>query len=114
METHVNTVCPLTVVNCDFHYAGCEVQLVRKDMPTHLAESLVTHFSLLALHNQQLTQLTLQQKESIEEVKKDMEQQVAELKESLEKRYKSLRGKSKHKLQSCKKTLKQVNRRLRP
>ena len=85
VETHVNTVCPLTVVNCDFHYAGCEVQLVRKDMPTHLAESLVTHFSLLALHNQQLTQLTLQQKESIEEVKKDMEQQVAELKESLEK-----------------------------
>ena len=124
VETHVKTVCPLTVVKCDFHYAGCEVQLVRKDMPTHLAESLVTHISLLttqtqtlagksgqasllphltllALHNQQLTQLTLQQKESLEEnqcriqelekendhlkqkVNKDVEQQVAELKESL-------------------------------
>ena len=90
VETHVNTVCPLTVVNCDFHYAGCEVQLVRKDMPAHLAESLATHISLLttqtqtlagrggqdnllshlsllALHNQQLTQLTLQQKESLKE-----------------------------------------------
>ena len=67
VETHVNTVCPLTVVNCDFHYAGCEVQLVRKDMPTHLAESLLPHLSLLALHNQQLTQLTMQQKESLEE-----------------------------------------------
>ena len=90
VETHVNTVCPLTVVNCDFHYAGCEVQLVRKDMPTHLAESLATHISLLitqtqtlagrggqdnllphlsllVLHNQQLTQLTLQQKESLKE-----------------------------------------------
>ena len=90
VETHVNTVCPLTVVKCDFHYAGCEVQLVRKDMPTHLAESLVTHISLLttqtqvlagggdqdtllphlflfALHNQQLTQLTIQQKESLKE-----------------------------------------------
>ena len=126
VETHVNTVCPLTVVNCDFHYAGCEVQLVRKDMLTHLAESLATHISLLttqtqtlagksgqdslfphlsllALHNQQLTQLTLQQKESLEEnqckirelkneneylkqkVNKDVEQQVTELKESLEK-----------------------------
>ena len=73
VETHVNTVCPLTVVNCDFHYAGCEVQLVRKDMPTHLAESLVTHLSLLALHNQQLTQLSLQQKESLEELKKENE-----------------------------------------
>ena len=81
VKTHVNTVCPLTVVNCDFHYAGCEVQLVRKNMPTHLAESLATHISLLttqtqvlagrggqdtllshlslfALHNQQLTQLS--------------------------------------------------------
>ena len=67
VETHVNTVCPLTVVNCDFHYAGCEVQLVRKDMLTHLAESLLSHLSLLALHNQQLTQLTIQQKESLEE-----------------------------------------------
>ena len=97
VETHVNTVCPLTVVNCDFHYAGCEVQLVRKDMPTHIAESLVTHLSLLALHNQQLTQLTIQQKESLEELKKenevlkqkdnkDIAREVAELKESLEKR----------------------------
>ena len=91
VETHVNTACPLTVVNCDFHYTGCEVQLVRKDMPTHLAESLVNHLSLLALHNQQLTQLTMQQKESLEELKKenkalklkvskDVSQEVAELK----------------------------------
>ena len=119
VETHLNTVCSLTVVNCDFHYAGCEVQLVRKEVSTHLAKSLAAHISLLmtqtqalagssgqdslfphlsllALHNQQLTQLTLQQKESIEELKrenevlkqkvnKEMEQQVAELKESLEK-----------------------------
>ena len=102
VETHVNTVCPLTVVNCDFHYAGCEVQLVRKDMPTHLAESLVNHLSLLALHNQQLTQLTLQQKGSIEELKKenevlkekvnkDVAREVVDLKESLEK--------SQHKIQ---------------
>ena len=97
VETHVNTVCPLTVVNCDFHYAGCEVQLVRKDMPTHLAESLATHISLLttqtqtlagrggqdnlllrlsllALHNQQLTQLTIQQKESLEECQRKIQE----------------------------------------
>ena len=57
-------------------------------------DNLLPHLTLLALHNQQLTQLTLQQKESIEELKKenehlkqkvnkDVEQQVAELKESL-------------------------------
>ena len=90
VEAHVNTACPLTVVNCDFHYTGCEVKLIRKDMPTHLTESLATHIilltnqtrmlegkngqesvhphmSLLALHNLQLTQLTLQLKKSLEE-----------------------------------------------
>ena len=90
VEAHVNTVCPLTVVKCDFHYAGCAVKLIRKDMSTHLAESLATHIllltnqtqmlqgkngqenlhpqiSLLALHNLQLTQLTLQLKKSLEE-----------------------------------------------
>ena len=93
IETHVNTQCPLTIVNCDFCYTGCEVQLARRDMPTHLAEGLSTHISLLtaqtqtmagsgaqghlaehlphlsllALHNQQLTTLIIQLKESLEE-----------------------------------------------
>ena len=74
VATHVNTVCPLTVINCDFHYAGCEVQLVRKDVPTHLAESLLPHLSLLALHNQQLTQLTMQQKESLEKSQRKIQE----------------------------------------
>ena len=91
VEAHVNSMCPLAVVNCDFNYAGCEVKIVRKDMPTHLAEGLASHIklltnqaqlliksknghenlhqhlSLLALHNLQLTQLTLQLKKSLEE-----------------------------------------------
>jgi len=94
VEKHVNTQCPLTTVNCDFHYTGCEVQAARRDMPTHLAESLTTHISLLtaqtqtmagsgaqghlaehllphlsllALHYQQLMQLTIQLKESLED-----------------------------------------------
>ena len=54
LEHHVSKDCPLTVVNCDFHYAGCEVQLPRKDMPAHLAENLVIHMSLLATQSQKL------------------------------------------------------------
>ena len=101
VETHMNTVCPLTVVKCDFHYAGCEVQLVRKNMPTHLAENLATHISLLttqtqvlagrggqdtllshlslfALHNQQLTQLTMQQESlhKIQELEREKQTQA--------------------------------------
>ena len=145
VETHVNTACPLTVINCDFHYAGCEVQLVRKDMPTHLAESLAAHISLLttqtqmlagrggqdnllphlsllALHNQQLTQLTIQLKESIQDLEKENEvlkekvsKDVAkvELKESLEKSHLKIQGLERERqaqtteLQKCSETSKQ-------
>ena len=50
LERHVKEECLLTVVECDFHYAGCEARLPRKDMASHLAESLVTHISLMAAH----------------------------------------------------------------
>ena len=48
-KKHFTSYCPLTVVECDFSYAGCVVRLARKDMPEHIKESLATHFSLLAL-----------------------------------------------------------------
>ena len=60
LEDHVNKDCPLTVVNCDFHYAGCEVQLPRKDMPAHLAENMVAQLAQLATSTQEKIQaLTL-------------------------------------------------------
>ena len=49
IENHVKNICPLTVVECDFNYAGCEVKLPRKEMPDHIKDSLVPHFSLLAV-----------------------------------------------------------------
>ena len=56
LEHHASNKCPLAVVNCDLHYAGCEVQLCRRDMPNHLAEDLVVHISLMAAHSRQLEQ----------------------------------------------------------
>ena len=52
LEHHVSKDCPLTVLSCDFHYAGCEVQLPRKGMPAHLAQNVVFHMSLMAVQNQ--------------------------------------------------------------
>ena len=61
LKHHVSTNCPLTVVNCDFHYAGCEVQLPRKDMPAHLAENLVLHTTkLVASMQEKIQALTLE------------------------------------------------------
>ena len=78
LEHHMSKDCPLAVVKCDFHYAGCEVQLPHKDMPAHLAENLVTHISQLATYNdkamterdQKMTQLTEDLSRKIEQLEK--------------------------------------------
>ena len=49
LKGHVDKKCPLTVVECDFSYAGCEVKLPRQNMADHLRDRLAPHFSLLAL-----------------------------------------------------------------
>ena len=69
---HVNKDCPLTSVKCDFHYAGCEVQLPRKDMAGHLLDNLKGHVSLMAAHSHRLAE---------EMVCKDV--QIAQLKEAV-------------------------------
>ena len=67
LEHHVSKDCPIAVVNCDFHYAGCEVQLPRKDMPAHLAENLVLHMTQLATFTQKKDQQIAQLTEDLEE-----------------------------------------------
>ena len=48
LETHVADICPETITDCDFEYAGCNVKLPRKDMPAHIKERAVEHLSLHA------------------------------------------------------------------
>ena len=47
LDKHVAEECPLTVMNCRFHYVGCETKLPRKDMPSHLQENSAQHLSLV-------------------------------------------------------------------
>ena len=61
VDNHLNSTCPLEVVNCSFSYAGCEERLPRKDMPAHINESLAVHMSLQAVsHQRQLEKLETQ------------------------------------------------------
>jgi len=53
------------VVNCDFHYAGCEVQVHRKDIPSHLEENVGFHLRLISAHNQILLKFYSAQSELI-------------------------------------------------
>ena len=54
MGDHQATKCPLEIISCSFSYAGCEEQLPRKDMPTHISDNLAVHVSLLAVSHRKL------------------------------------------------------------
>ena len=53
LEEHLRDKCPLALIDCPFHYAGCETQLPRKDMYKHMRKTNA-HLTLLATTTQKL------------------------------------------------------------
>ena len=82
IEGHLKDDCTLTKVSCPLHYAGCEVELPRKDMPEHM-EDTVTHLTLLAnvtlKENQELKEVVGKKNQQIDE----MAQEVHELRQRM-------------------------------
>ena len=86
IEGHLKDDCPLEKVSCPLHYAGCEVELPRKDMPEHMKDT-VTHLTLLAnvtlslmKENQVLKEVVGKKNQQFDE----MAQEVQELKTSVQ------------------------------
>ena len=94
IEDHLEDDCPLTKVSCPLHYAGCEVELPRKDMPEHMKDT-VTHLTLLASVTLSLVKENQELKEkqrATEEKQRVTEKEVAVLKEETQQLRLSLRG----------------------
>ena len=108
IEDHLEDDCPLTKVSCPLHYAGCEVELPRKDMPEHMKDT-VKHLTLLAnvtlslmKENQELKEkqrateekqrVTEEKQRVTEEKQRVTEKEVAVLKEETQQLRLSLRG----------------------
>ena len=43
-------ICPLEMVQCEYHDIGCQATTFRKDVEKHLTEKMVEHFNLLKQH----------------------------------------------------------------
>ena len=76
IEDHLKDDCPLAKVSCPLHYASCEVELPRKDMPEHMKDT-VTHLTLLA-------NVTLSLVKENQELKEKQKKEVAALKEEMQ------------------------------
>ena len=87
VENHLNDECPLTEVSCPFAYAGCEVKLLRKDMPGHTTDFSV-HLPLMA----SCTQIDIERKQKatesqFEEKLSAMERQFEEKQRAMERQF---------------------------
>ena len=89
IEDHLNDECPLTKVSCPFAYAGCEVKLLRKDMPGHTADISV-HFPLLASYTQEIEQKLIATEKRFEEKQRAMEREFKEKLKVTENQYEVL------------------------
>ena len=80
LESHITNDCPLTIIDCEFQHVGCEVRLPRKEMPTHLQESVVQHTSLHALSYKRVVANVGR----LEDENKELKQQVVRLTQDLQ------------------------------
>ena len=46
LQRHLDTICPLQVIQCEYHILGCAVQVTRKDLEKHMKEQMKNHLSL--------------------------------------------------------------------
>ena len=70
MAKHLKEHCPLTVIKCEYSYAGCDVTLPRKEMTAHMDEATKDHLQLvtkkLTKQEEELKELTYAKKELIQ------------------------------------------------
>ena len=50
---HLNKVCPLQTIKCEFQYAGCEVECQRQHMQAHLDENVKLHLDKVSHRTKQ-------------------------------------------------------------
>ena len=75
-------ICPLEIIQCDYHIIGCKAKMARKDIHTHKQETMEKHLSLSINELMETKkQLKLTQNDEIEKPTKDdlTQQLVAKL-----------------------------------
>ena len=79
LEHHVQEDCPLEIVDCSLHYAGCEVRLPRKDLAGHMREDSSSHVALLAAENQRMAKQLLEKDKQIQDNVQQLTKENADL-----------------------------------
>ena len=84
LKGHLEEICPLEVIQCDFSYAGCGTQLQCHLMSAHMKEGMEAHLSLLSLVAQEVPKLQTvvqQQEDQIKQQGDQIKQQGDQIKQ---------------------------------
>ena len=95
LATHLKDECPLTLVNCPFYYAGCDVQILQKDMSEHMKD-LTKHLTLLA----SVTHAIMRENQDLRETMKKMNQDHQDKMKAMQDEMETLQTTQQEKLQA--------------
>ena len=79
LEEHLDEVCPLQVVECEFSYAGCEVECQRQYMQDHVNENVKAHLAIVSTVVEEKVEEQQELKANIEELQGTVEQQQKQI-----------------------------------
>lgn len=65
-DDHIMNDCPETIVQCDYKHFGCDVELPRKAMPTHIDENLALHMKYMSRTVMRLEAEVAEQKKELQ------------------------------------------------
>ena len=89
LKDHLDTSCPLQIVECEYSWAGCKVKRRRRELPRHCSENLQKHLSFvskackeLKRENRLLKKENAEIKESVTNIKEELEMKYSDCEES--------------------------------
>ena len=78
MDKHFRNWCPLSIVDCEFVFAGCMVRVQRKHMKAHLDEAMKDHLDSMV---KTFSSMKVAYKDEMDEVTEKLKKVMEELKE---------------------------------
>ena len=99
LATHLKDECPLTLVNCPFYYAGCDVQIPRKVMSEHMKD-LTKHLTLLASVTHTIMRENQDLRETMKKMNHDHQDKMKAMQDEMEEKLQTTQQDMQGKLQA--------------
>ena len=96
MKKHLEEECPLQLLECDFHYAGCRATLRQRDLDQHMNEKWKEHISLLSALNTKLLEEKEEKIQRLTSAVAEKSDQIEKLSDAVSRLAKSCEGMQLH------------------